>query len=109
MPSRKLTFVRRKGREFYASKWQCNRFGTDNGRKSIGDILAEPFLSKWIFDVEIIARYLRRYGNDPALVEPMIYEYPLERWEDVAGSKLRSGDFLTAVADVLKIRKKYLR
>jgi glycosyltransferase involved in cell wall biosynthesis len=75
----------------------------------IGEVLAEPFLSKWIFDVEIIARYLQRYGNDPTQVERMIYEYPLERWEDVAGSKLRSGDFLTAFADVLKIRRKYLR
>lgn len=75
----------------------------------IGEILAEPFLSKWIFDVEIIARYLQRNGNDPAQLERLIYEYPLEHWEDVAGSKVRSTDFFTAFTDLLKIRNKYLR
>ena len=74
----------------------------------LGEILTEPFLSKWIFDVEIIARYLQRHGGDPSRLETAIYEYPLERWEDVAGSKVRSKDFLIAFVDVLRIRAKYL-
>jgi hypothetical protein len=75
----------------------------------IGEIVREPFLSKWIFDVEIIARYIQRNGGHPAAVEAAIYEYPLERWEDVAGSKVRSTDFFVAFADVFKIRSKYLK
>jgi glycosyltransferase involved in cell wall biosynthesis len=73
------------------------------------DIFRHPFLSKWIFDVEIIARYLTRYDNRPATLEKKIYEYPLQAWVDVAGSKVRPSDFLIAFWDVLRIRQKYLR
>ncbi len=71
-------------------------------------VFAEPFLSKWVFDVEIIARYLRLYGLDAKRLEKAIYEYPLEVWIDVAGSKVRATDFVTAFADVLRIHRKYL-
>ncbi len=72
-------------------------------------VFAEPFLSKWVFDVEILARYLNLNHNDPHLLSAMIYEYPLETWVDIAGSKVRPRDFLTAVIDLMKIRNKYLR
>jgi len=76
---------------------------------NVESILEQPFLSQWIFDVEIIARYLKVYNNDPRNLERKIYEYPLESWEDVAGSKIRPLDFIRAFADMLKIRSKYLK
>lgn len=72
-------------------------------------IFAEPFLSRWVFDVEILARYLVLYGHDIKLLERSIYEYPLEVWTDVAGSRVHVGDFLTAFWDVFRIHRKYLR
>ncbi len=71
-------------------------------------IFAEPFLSKWIFDVEIIARYLQMEHGNTALVGQRIYEYPLETWVDIAGSKVRPSDFFTAFWDTLRIRVRYL-
>lgn len=71
-------------------------------------IFAEPFLSRWVFDVEIIARYLRLHNLDRNQMERMIYEYPLETWVDIAGSKVRPSDFLTAFLDIVRIRQKYL-
>ena len=69
-------------------------------------IFAEPFLSPWVFDVEILARYLRL--NSPTLLETKIYEYPLEQWTDVAGSKVKPTDFFRALGATFSIWRKYL-
>jgi dolichyl-phosphate beta-glucosyltransferase len=71
-------------------------------------IFADPFLSKWVFDVEIIARYLQMERCDATLLENRIYEYPLETWVDIAGSKVRPKDFITAFWDTVRIRVHYL-
>ncbi len=71
-------------------------------------IFAEPFLSRWVFDVEILARYLALYGHDIRRLEQSIYEYPLEVWTDIAGSRVHAGDFLIAFWDVFRIHRKYL-
>ena len=71
-------------------------------------IFNEPFLSNWVFDVEILARYLTIHGKQPGRLEHIIYEYPLETWTDVAGSKVQSKDFVTALVDMARIRRKYL-
>jgi glycosyltransferase involved in cell wall biosynthesis len=71
-------------------------------------IFEEPFLSKWVFDVEILARYLVMNGGDPKRLEEAVYEYPLEVWTDVAGSKVRAKDFFTALLDIVRIHRKYL-
>ena len=73
--------------------------------------LNEPFLSRWVFDVEIIARQIRaarRAGLGPEAVEAQIVEFPLRRWDDVAGSKVHATDFLKAFVDVVRIWRRYL-
>ena len=72
------------------------------------EVLARPFLSRWIFDVEILARYIARHKNDRAYVHDAIYEYPLEEWTDVAGSKVGSLDFIKAFGELLTIHRTYL-
>lgn len=64
------------------------------------------FLSRWVFDVEILARLLR--GADAPQLETKIYEYPLEVWEDISGSKLRPTDFFRAIVDIARIKRTYL-
>lgn len=73
-------------------------------------VLAEPFISRWIFDVEIIARFLvlRRKGPKPA-VRDIIVEKPLQKWTDVDGSKLRPRDFFRVWSDFIRIYSRYLR
>ncbi len=76
--------------------------------ENVRRVFADPFLSRWVFDVEIIARYLNLYRYNSERLEESIYEYPLEVWTDVEGSKVRPEDFVRALVDVLKIRRKYL-
>jgi glycosyltransferase involved in cell wall biosynthesis len=70
-------------------------------------LFEEPFCSRWVFDVEILARFIRHRRFDMASVEQSIYEFPLPEWRDVAGSRVKPGDFLRAFFDVLRIYRKY--
>jgi hypothetical protein len=72
-------------------------------------ILHEPFSSRWVFDVEMIARLVRLHRNNPSVVRSMIYEFPLYEWRDIAGSKVEPKDFFRAGIEVLAIWRKYLR
>ena len=49
-------------------------------------VLAAPFISRWVFDAEIIARFVQLKGLPFCFSS--IYEFPIDAWEDVAGSKL---------------------
>jgi glycosyltransferase involved in cell wall biosynthesis len=73
-------------------------------------VLGKPFISRWIFDVEIIARFLvlRSNGARPP-VRSMIVEKPLLRWRDVEGSKLRPRHFIIVMGDFVRIYGRYLR
>jgi dolichyl-phosphate beta-glucosyltransferase len=74
------------------------------------ELFEQPFHSRWIFDVEIIARMIRaRRGQDLKQAEDIIYEFPLRQWKDVKGSKIRSSDFLRAAFELLWIRNCYFR
>jgi dolichyl-phosphate beta-glucosyltransferase len=72
---------------------------------ALRDVFSQPFLSRWIFDVEIIARYVQLLGRDA--VAGAMYELPVKRWQDVTGSKVKSHDFLRALHDLWKIRRAY--
>jgi glycosyltransferase involved in cell wall biosynthesis len=74
----------------------------------LSQILSQPFSSRWVFDVEILARFIALNDRDAQVLHDSIYEFPLERWEDVAGSKVKPGDFLLAFVDTFRIYRKYL-
>lgn len=71
---------------------------------TLRDIFQKPFCSRWIFDVEILARYLKKMKAMEQDSEGCLYELPLQTWTDVAGSKLKPGDFLKAFTELIKIR-----
>lgn len=71
-------------------------------------VLRDPFLSRWIFDVEILARYIALHHGDNSYLMDSIYELPLMQWEDVAGSKVHPSDFLKATFDIWRIYRTYI-
>jgi glycosyltransferase involved in cell wall biosynthesis len=72
------------------------------------NLFDDPFCSRWVFDVELIARYIRNLGS-PDRAASRIYEFPLMAWRDIAGSKLKPSDFLVSFGDIVKIYWKYMR
>ena len=71
-------------------------------------LFAEPFAVNWTFDVEILARLIQsRRGGGLTPASEAVYELPLERWHDVAGSKVRAVDFLLAFFEIARIWYRY--
>lgn len=93
-------------------------YDTQCGAKFFRDVpalraaLAEPFASRWVFDVELIGRLLTGAPGAPPLSREDFVEVPLQRWRDVAGSKLRptamlrSGLELVAIGGVLRRKRR---
>lgn len=66
--------------------------------------LSEPFLARWIFDVELLGRLLvNGYTFDDFL------EVPLNQWVDVDGSKISRADFMKAFSDLVKVQRDLAR
>jgi glycosyltransferase involved in cell wall biosynthesis len=68
--------------------------------------LAEPFRSRWIFDVELLARadaLLAAEGT--RALGAVVYEQPLAVWHHQPGSKVRGGDFARALAELWTVRR----
>ncbi|HTR76785.1 MAG TPA: glycosyltransferase [Gemmatimonadaceae bacterium] len=73
-------------------------------------VFETPFLARWIFDVEIIARF----GSAPPPYAPAylvtaISEHPLREWRDRSGSKRQAGDLARAAVDLARVYLAYLR
>lgn len=56
-------------------------------------VFACPFMDRWLFDVELLTRVQQLLGE---AAERAIYEYPLETWSEVGGSRLKATDFAKA-------------
>ena len=76
----------------------------------IRGLFQQPFLSRWIFDVEIIARLIQaKRGKNLPQADQVIYEFPLTEWRDIPGSKLGYSDFGRAAWELFRIDKYYFR
>ncbi len=65
--------------------------------------LHRPFLSRWIFDVELLARWRQLRECGASDLGMCLYERPLDVWTEVAGSRLKPSDFLKAPLELWNI------
>jgi dolichyl-phosphate beta-glucosyltransferase len=80
--------------DFYDSQCGAKLFK----KELIGPLFSEPFLSRWIFDVELFMR-LGRYRA---------IEYPLKEWRHVHGGKVNVVRLLPIVLyDIIRIKRRY--
>ncbi len=70
-------------------------------------IFNTPFQSKWIFDVEILARYMKEKKISSSEAENLIYEFPLPEWRDIEDSKLKPTDYFVAFTELVQIYLTY--
>jgi dolichyl-phosphate beta-glucosyltransferase len=68
-------------------------------------VFAERFLTKWTFDVEILARLRNLLG--PERVLTAVTEVPLRVWTEVGGSKLRMTHMARVPLELLRISRHY--
>lgn len=73
--------------------------------KTLKQVFSEPFTVNWIFDIEILARYILQGRIEERSLGEFASEYPLQQWKDVAGSKLKGKDFLISAVEIIKIAK----
>jgi len=64
-----------------------------------------PFLTRWLFDVEIFLRMKKYYGAET--VEKLICEQPLKRWVHECGSKFSFKDSIKILGQLSEIARKY--
>jgi glycosyltransferase involved in cell wall biosynthesis len=94
------------GLRVYDTQCGAKLFRTDTAR----ELFSEPFLTTWIFDAEVIARLIVSLSaSSDRHARDVIYEYPLQAWMDVRGSKIGPSDYLKAAFDLRRIYTHYVR
>jgi len=68
-------------------------------------LFEKKFLTSWIFDVELLARYRNTYGL--GTVFKNVLEVPVNSWQEKTGSKLKLKDIIKIPLELLLINKKY--
>lgn len=68
-------------------------------------LFEKPFISQWLFDVELFFRALKHYGK-PLFIKRS-REIPISQWIDTADSKVPLGYGFSLWFDLLKIYKAY--
>jgi glycosyltransferase involved in cell wall biosynthesis len=74
-------------------------------RDVIESIFSKPFLSKWLFDVEILFRLSSLYPN--LARDNSVIEVPVLKWKDVAGSKLKIRHIIRSLIDIIHLYISY--
>lgn len=74
-------------------------------REEIAELFSDKFVSRWLFDVEIIARIQKKYSQSS--IRRHLLEVPVRKWEDVPGSKLKFKHMLFSLVEIVRIHWKY--
>ncbi len=61
-------------------------------------IFEKPFISKWLFDVELLKRLQKSYN-----LKEVVKEIPLEKWEEIGNSKIKVTDFFQLPFELFQI------
>jgi dolichyl-phosphate beta-glucosyltransferase len=66
--------------------------------QTANQIFAKPFISKWLFDVELLKRLQKNHN-----LKEVVKEIPLEKWEEIGSSKIKRTDFFKIPFELFQI------
>jgi glycosyltransferase involved in cell wall biosynthesis len=70
-------------------------------RGLVPHLFSTPFLTPWLFDVEIFLRLQKKFGK--STLQNGILEFPLLQWNEIEGSKIRLKDTLRIPMQILRL------
>lgn len=68
-------------------------------------LFQKPFISKWLFDVELFFRMIHLFGKEKAILK--MHEVPLKSWIEKGNSKVKPTYFFKLWLDLYTIKKEY--
>lgn len=74
-------------------------------RRAVADLFQQPFISPWLFDVELLARLIRQHGRDAVLY--YVAEQPLREWTEKYDSRIRPIYYVKLWFDLYRIHRTY--
>lgn len=74
-------------------------------RETVVTLFQELFISPWLFDVELLARLIKKHGR-PAVLEH-VAEHPLRRWIEQSDSRISSSYVFRMWYELYRIQRKY--
>lgn len=74
-------------------------------RGVVTNLFQEPFISPWLFDVELLARLIRQHGR--ATVANHVAEVPLKQWIEQSDSRISSGYVFKMWYELYRIHQTY--
>lgn len=75
-------------------------------KEVVSTLFEKPFISRWLFDVEIFARLIKLHGNE---APNYLIEIPLRTWIEKGDSKIGMKDVLSIPFELMRIRRAYPR
>jgi dolichyl-phosphate beta-glucosyltransferase len=70
-------------------------------------VFEKPFITTWLFDVEILARIIGMYGRND--IEKFVIEVPVKSWIDKGGSKISWIYGFRVFIDLVRIKFRYYK
>lgn len=74
-------------------------------RAVVDGLFAEPFLSPWLFDVELLARLIRQHGRDQ--IQRHVAEMPLRQWIEMDDSRIKLSYYFKLWYELYRISRAY--
>ena len=73
--------------------------------KNLKTIFKEKFITKWLFDIEIILRLKKR--DKASKTDNNIFELPLTSWVEKKGTKIKFSDIISIPILLMRVKNKY--